>query len=678
MTPLPELAAALTRLVDPSAPGVPDAELLRRFAEARDEAAFELLVWRHGGMVLGTCRRVLGRSPDADDAFQAAFLALALRAGSVRCGSSLPGWLHRVALRAALRLRTGRRESPPLPDVAAPAEPLPDDTAAILDEEIARLPEKLRLVFVLCELEGRTDAEAATQLDCPRGTVLSRLARARERLRARLTRRGLGVAAAGTLISAPAPLTAAHVAALARAGTSFATSRTAGATPARVTALAHHVLRATTADALKPVAAGAVLAVLAAVAVGAATNWKDTASVQPPPVPHTAPEFVAAPVPKIPPAPPPNYKLTPADQGAPQVDEVRFSPDGKWLVTAGYSADQAGPVFALVVWDARTGKHVHTFTKPDGVGVTLDFSPDGKLLATANSGPGTVTLWETGTWKELPSLPHRMATSIRFSRDSKFLVTHSCAFAREAISDVRVWHTDTGKSAFEVERKADEAFYSAALAPDGKVLAVGSNLGVVRLIDTKTGQARSEIKMPDSKLTAASFSPAGDKLLTWSHGGETNHVRVWDATTGKEERKLEGDGPIQFATFSPDGKCVAAVRNGLGRGAVAWLWNLATGQKAAALVPSKEYLVEADRLSFSPDGALLVVYAVVQKRNGPKIIPESVAVAYAVPDGKELLRLPGVRSVAFNHNGTAVALVTSTGEADEVTVRGVADLLKQQ
>src|SRR6266545_6456278 len=129
--PLPDFAAALAYLADPTAPGVPDAELLRRFAEHRDEAAFELLVWRHGGMVLGTCRRVLGRSADADDAFQATFLALACRAGSVRRGASLPGWLHRVALRAALRLRASaaRRESLPLPEVAAPAEPLPDDTA---------------------------------------------------------------------------------------------------------------------------------------------------------------------------------------------------------------------------------------------------------------------------------------------------------------------------------------------------------------------------------------------------------------------------------------------------------------------------------------------------------------------------------------------------------------------
>lgn len=195
--PLPDFATALTCLAEPDASGVSDSELLRRFADARDEAAFELLVWRHGGMVLGTCRRVLGRSADADDAFQATFLALARKAGAVRRGESLPGWLHRVALRAALRLRAAGQhtlaEAIPLTEVAAPAEPLPDDTAAVLDEEIGRLPHKLRVAFVLCALEERTDSEAAELLGCPKGTVLSRLARARERLRLRLTRRGKGL-----------------------------------------------------------------------------------------------------------------------------------------------------------------------------------------------------------------------------------------------------------------------------------------------------------------------------------------------------------------------------------------------------------------------------------------------------------------------------------------------------
>src|SRR4051795_7380067 len=86
----------------------PDAELLARFADAGDEAAFELLVWRHSAMVYGTCRRVLRDEQDSEDAFQAAFLALARRAGSIAQGGSVGGWLHSVALRAALRARSAR------------------------------------------------------------------------------------------------------------------------------------------------------------------------------------------------------------------------------------------------------------------------------------------------------------------------------------------------------------------------------------------------------------------------------------------------------------------------------------------------------------------------------------------------------------------------------------------
>jgi RNA polymerase sigma factor (sigma-70 family) len=173
-----------------------DVDLLHRFAAEGDEAAFEVLVWRHGAMVLGVCERVLGRGADADDAFQAVFLTLVRKAGSVRDGGALAGWLFRVARRIAVAARAERarrhgRERPAPDDLAAPDSGTPDDLRPVLDEEVRRLPEKLRRVVVLCYLEGRTTEEAAAALGCPRGTVLSRLAAARERLRGRLRRRGV-------------------------------------------------------------------------------------------------------------------------------------------------------------------------------------------------------------------------------------------------------------------------------------------------------------------------------------------------------------------------------------------------------------------------------------------------------------------------------------------------------
>jgi RNA polymerase sigma factor (sigma-70 family) len=173
---------------------------------AGDEAAFELLVWRHGPMVLGACRRVLRHEQDAEDAFQATFLVLARNAGAIGKSASLAGWLYTVAYRVALRARQrraarGRPAALAAGATVADARPGPADLAAAredrpqLEAEVARLPEKYRAAFVLCCLESKTTTEAAEVLGCPRGTVLSRLARAREQLRRRLSGRRVAPAA---------------------------------------------------------------------------------------------------------------------------------------------------------------------------------------------------------------------------------------------------------------------------------------------------------------------------------------------------------------------------------------------------------------------------------------------------------------------------------------------------
>src|SRR5205823_5631549 len=183
----------------------PDAELLARFARSADQSAFELLVWRHAAMVLGVCRRAVRDHHLAEDAFQATFLVLARKAGSVR-GTNVAGWLfgvaRRVAARAAARTRA-RRETPLVAEPVAPAAAeCSGELSAVLDEEVGRLPERLRLPVVLCYLGGRSTEDAARVIGCPRGTVLSRLATARRRLAARLTRRGVTVPAALLAVAA--------------------------------------------------------------------------------------------------------------------------------------------------------------------------------------------------------------------------------------------------------------------------------------------------------------------------------------------------------------------------------------------------------------------------------------------------------------------------------------------
>jgi RNA polymerase sigma factor (sigma-70 family) len=148
--------------------GVSDAELLGRFVRSRDDAAFEPLVWRHGAMVLGACRRVLGNPADAEDAFQAVFLVLARKAASVARGQALPVWLHRVAMRLALRLARLRRPIADLaidPPAAVACDPVErDELRGVLDAEIDRLPAHCRRAVVLCYLEGLRGSEAARLL----------------------------------------------------------------------------------------------------------------------------------------------------------------------------------------------------------------------------------------------------------------------------------------------------------------------------------------------------------------------------------------------------------------------------------------------------------------------------------------------------------------------------------
>ncbi len=195
----PQLPALLQGGV---ATGLSDRELLERFAANRDEGgefAFATLVARHGPMVMSVCRRMLRNPADAEDAFQATFLVLVRRAGSIRLSVSLGPWLYGVSVRVARRARVvgARRQTVELPgDVAERLSvrgPAADpDLRLIIDEELARLPKSFRAPIVLCHMQGLTHEEAADRLKCPIGTVRSRLARARALLKNRLERSGWG------------------------------------------------------------------------------------------------------------------------------------------------------------------------------------------------------------------------------------------------------------------------------------------------------------------------------------------------------------------------------------------------------------------------------------------------------------------------------------------------------
>src|SRR5262249_45899079 len=188
-----------------------DRALLDHFSHSRAERAFAELVRRHGPMVLGVCRRVLRHSADADDAFQGTFLILVRKAAAIRDADRLGSWLYGVAWRVANKLRIGRPRGLPLPD-EFPAVSADLDWPVELDAAIARLPEKYRAPVVLCHLQGFSPSEVASQLGCAPATVVTRLFRAREALRKRLTALGLTVPAVlvtGTVVGVPNSLASA-------------------------------------------------------------------------------------------------------------------------------------------------------------------------------------------------------------------------------------------------------------------------------------------------------------------------------------------------------------------------------------------------------------------------------------------------------------------------------------
>src|SRR4051812_42886897 len=297
-THLRALLRHVRRFANPNGPGAPsDAELLDRFLVTGDRAAFELLTWRHGPMVFGVCRRVLRHEQDAEDAFQATFLALARKGGSVARRGAGGGGLTPGASRVAPAAKPRAARPPPhapLTDVPA----TPDradwcDVRPVLDEEIGRLPDRYRVPFVLCYLEGLTVDEVARRLGRPRGTVGTRLARARERLRARLAARGVGLSALALTSVLANEASAGLPGGL--AGKALAVAAAGSAAPAPILTLAEGVLRAMFLTQLK----SGVSVLVTVVALGAGGLALQTPAQDRPPgaVPGTTPRPAAHPAP---------------------------------------------------------------------------------------------------------------------------------------------------------------------------------------------------------------------------------------------------------------------------------------------------------------------------------------------------------------------------------------------
>jgi RNA polymerase sigma factor (sigma-70 family) len=455
----------LSRLMAPTAS---DAALLTLWVGQRDETAFTDLVVRHGPMVLSVCRRMLGDSQQAEDVFQATFLVLARKAADLRRPDALPGFLYGVALRLARKSRQAARRQPvqTYPDAPEPADPHPHPLDALsgrelltlLDEEIARLPEVYRLPVLLCVLQERPVEEAAQLLGWSKGSVRGRLARGRERLRKRLSRRGLGLPAGALALLTPAAVSERLLAESIR--------NLAAPATAMVSALAG------SAPVLKLKAASVAL-LLAAVGLGAGLA------------------VLRAPAPGTPSATGPPAALAAAK------DEPRRDRYGDPL-----------PPGAI----ARLG--TLRFHAPDEA-KALAFAPDGKTIAVSTHAG--LFLFDAANGKRVklpsPNPPSTAEMRLVFSPDSKHLAARGEISVDNRIKNVvRVWELASERNPRDYA--ADQAVWVGWSAA-GEPLAVCVKEGAPRLHELATGQSQRLQQSRTELYTMTAFARQAGGSWPW-------------------------------------------------------------------------------------------------------------------------------------------------------------------
>lgn len=620
-----ELTEEMCRLFE-ACPSATDAELVERFALAGDEVAFAALVGRHGGMVLGVCRRALADIHDAEEAFQATFLVLARKAGSLRGRDAVACWLHGVARRVAFKARAlaarRRARQRPLEDVPEPmtGPPLDAALAAALDEEVARLPSHYREPVILCCLGGQSQAQAAQQLGCPVGTVKSRLARARDILRARLTRRGLAPTVAGLAALesvAQVSVSPCLAVSVARLGVLVGPKAPAGGAPANpATSLAETVVSEMGRTKLGSVALVLLVTVglgLVPLSVGGLPGGGQIIEKTGRAAPAPNVDWQRGGVGRDPLPPGALARLgTSRLRHTWQVFGMSFSADGKLLASCGEEA--GGSSYGAVrIWEVPSGRELRTIRPATVSGVIerVALSPDGRLVALAGRGEEAVVVADVATGRILGHLqPPRQAP--RPVAPAAQLVgggakrTPSFAFGPRSDtlatvghdSVLRLWDLSTGKETLSVEVGAIDG---CVFSPDGRVLAVlGGGFAGLRLLDVSPGRATTGKPLPFPGVRPAphcvAFSPDGDMLAA----GDENLVRVWDVARGKEVHQFAWEKRSIFAVgFSRDGKMLtAASADGPVR-----TWAIGTGkQEREFTLPFKlEDRGREGRLVLSPD-----------------------------------------------------------------------------
>jgi RNA polymerase sigma factor (sigma-70 family) len=547
------LVSELRRLVAHHGPtDLPDPVLLERFIATQDDAAFAALVRRHGAMVLGVCRRVLPDVHTAEDAFQATFVLLSKKAGTLAKRGSLGSWLHGVARRTALKARTtaARRQAHER-RVGMPrsTDPLSEvslrEALAILDEELARLPEKFRSPLVLCCLEGLARDEAAQHLGWPVKLLKSRVEQARELLRRRLTRRGLTLSAGlfAVLLSTnaveaavPSVLLKAIVAAV--NGSPLAPP-VAALVEGMTRTMLWHQLRASI---LAFFVAGLPLSALALYwqQAGAQTN-RATPSQSLALHRHTG-------------KPPVEGKSSPSGR-------IYFHQGGGGLHTLEPDGRDEKVVIAS---NLAAGPHFQPHSakvSPDGTRLAFGLA---RIVGNGAHPPSqlrVVEIAKPGQGEVLADLDDAELHRWNWSPDGRKLAFTSW----DAKNRTRNWMVDVQTKKLEEvrlplvkdEKQGDYQMVICAWAPDGQhFLALGKAVHLIKLDGTLVRKLTPEVRVMDGQ---ARFSPDGKKVLYVTFNKDrSSSLFVVDVAGGEPKALVEAANFMDLqAVWSPDGKKIA-------------------------------------------------------------------------------------------------------------------------
>ena len=615
-----------------------DGDLLHEFLSANSHYAFAQLVKHHGPMVLGICRRALRHEQDAEDAFQATFLVLARQAATIRKQESLASWLHGVALnmakdarKAAARRRIHENKATASSSSFGQSSELAwSEARAILDEEIQRLPAIYRESFILCCLESKSSAEVAQSLRLKPGTVWSRVARAKERLQKRLSKRGveLAVLLSAAAISSGSALAAVPAGLIGK--TSIAALEMIGNTESansaislNVIALVKGMIKGMVISQVKTTSLLVLIFVLATAGVGvAAARWLPNHATSDNLIPQQqtvvqgtvpAPEAQRASTDQFGDALPPGAVArvgTVRLRHGSLITHIAFAPDSKSIISSGTDG-------FVHQWELKTGKELSTLDlnnlqlgtrhRPtayflgadDAVGLAL--SPSGKAIAVAgmNSQP---FIWDltTGRIAQFLGNDQTRADQIAFSIDGA-RVAYGAGKLIGGDDDLSITLVDatTGKELRQFvghSRKVEQFVFS----PDDLSLISASQDETVRIWGPEPGIERRLFK-------ARTFAPSSDgkAIALATADGE---LGIYDPETGKLKRKLEGKADQQpILLFSPNGK---ALFGGGRSDKMFQIWDTETGRSRTVNEPAmpnnrRDRQLHAPTL-FTPDGKLLI------------------------------------------------------------------------